>query len=125
MSISVGTTSDLMPATSMQSMLPEMCHPLVNQPTETTMQLLDRYDNIYEDPAEAVLILLVAVYTSLSSEDYAKLALHLWDRFIIDRERKAFSPASFLFIECTEKVPEVVKELFSKDLYRYEKQNRF
>ncbi|CAG8491541.1 9632_t:CDS:10 [Paraglomus occultum] len=67
--------------------------------------------------SEATLTLLVAVFTSLSSNEYSQMAPYLWNRFLNDRNHKSFELASFLFVQCGEKAPEIVSELIKNDLY--------
>lgn len=68
--------------------------------------------------AESTLTLLVAVFTSLSSSEYSQMAPYLWNRFLNDRNHKSFELASFLFVQCGEKAPEIVSALIKNDLYR-------
>jgi hypothetical protein len=95
----------------------------INTPRRSSSKLpkqhLHRFNTFTEDPAVAVLSLLVAVFNTISVEEFTKLAPHLWDRFLNDREHKPFASASFLFTLCGEKSPETVKDLIMKDLYRY------
>lgn len=77
-----------------------------------------RLTEINQDPYGSVLSLLVAVYTTLTAQEFTKLAPHLWNRFVDDRQ-KAFSPGAFLFIQCGERVPKVTTELITQDLYRF------
>ena len=81
-------------------------------------QHLHRFNTFIEDPAVSVLSLLVAVFSTITVEEFTKLAPHLWDRFLNDREHKPFASASFLFIICGEKSPGTVKDLIMNDLYR-------
>ncbi|CAG8564091.1 484_t:CDS:10 [Funneliformis caledonium] len=80
-------------------------------------QHLHRFNTFIEDPAVSVLSLLVAVYHTITVEEFTKLAPHIWNKFLNDREHKPFASASFLFILCGEKSPETVKELIMNDLY--------
>ncbi|CAI2174454.1 19165_t:CDS:10 [Funneliformis geosporum] len=80
-------------------------------------QHLHRFNTFIEDPAVSVLSLLVAVYNTISVEEFTKLAPHIWNKFLNDREHKPFASASFLFILCGEKSPETVKDLIMNDLY--------
>ena len=81
-------------------------------------QRLHRFNTFTDDPTVSVLSLLVAVFNTITVEEFTRLAPHLWSRFLNDREHKPFASASFLFILCGEKSPETVKDLIMKDLYR-------
>ncbi|CAJ0834999.1 1470_t:CDS:2, partial [Entrophospora sp. SA101] len=93
----------------------------INHPLRSSSKLpthrLHRFNNFNEDPAGSVLSLLVAVFSTLTSEEYVKIAPRLWDRFLNDREHQPFASASFLFIQCGEKAYKIVKNLIMKDLY--------
>ncbi|CAG8443207.1 2888_t:CDS:10 [Ambispora leptoticha] len=95
---------------------PWTTHPWIS--SRTSKQRLHRFIDFTEDIAEAILSLLVATFTTLTADEYVKLGPHIWDRFLNDREHKAFNSASFLFIQCGENAPTVVKDIVSKDLYR-------
>ncbi|CAG8440635.1 13586_t:CDS:10 [Ambispora gerdemannii] len=84
---------------------------------KTSKQRLHRFTSFTEDIAEAILSLLVAASTTLAADDYARLGPHIWNRFLNDREHKAFNSASFLFIQCGENAPTIVKDIVSRDLY--------
>ncbi|CAG8439047.1 1095_t:CDS:10 [Acaulospora morrowiae] len=80
-------------------------------------QRLHRLNNFNEDHASSILALLVTIYFTLSNDEYSSLGPYIWDRFLNDREHKQFSSACFLFIQCSEKSPEIVKGLVMRDLY--------
>ncbi|CAG8512982.1 2272_t:CDS:10 [Paraglomus brasilianum] len=58
-----------------------------------------------------------SIFTSLSSSEYSQMAPYLWNRFLNDRNHKSFELASFLFVQCGEKAPDIVSELIKNDLY--------
>ncbi|KAI8150027.1 hypothetical protein BJV82DRAFT_585517 [Fennellomyces sp. T-0311] len=78
---------------------------------------LEEMSSIHQDPFGAVFSLLVAVFTSLTSQEFARLIFPLWERFIDDRNPRAFVPAAFLLMQCAEKVPKSVVETFTHDFY--------
>jgi len=86
--------------------------------SKSPKQHLHRFNTFTEDFAASVLSLLVAVYSTLTVEEFTRLAPHIWNKFLNDREHKPFASASFIFILCGEKSPETVKDLIMKDLYR-------
>ncbi|RIA93880.1 hypothetical protein C1645_873837 [Glomus cerebriforme] len=95
--------------------------PEINTPRRISSKLpkqrLHRFNTFTDDFAVSVLSLLVAVFNTITVEEFTRMTPHLWDRFLNDREHKSFASASFLFILCGEKSPETVKDLIMKDLY--------
>ncbi|KAF7725974.1 hypothetical protein EC973_009120 [Apophysomyces ossiformis] len=72
---------------------------------------------INQDPFGAVFSLLVAVYTAMTTQEFARLVRPLWERFIDERFPEAFVPAAFLLMQCGEKVPKLTIEITSQDCY--------
>ncbi|KAI9278075.1 hypothetical protein BY458DRAFT_554083 [Sporodiniella umbellata] len=73
-------------------------------------------EKINQDPFGSVFSLLAAVYTTLSSQEYGRLAKPLWENYMDDKKPTFFTPAVFLLMECGEKVPKLLSELFVQPL---------
>lgn len=86
--------------------------------TALAKKRLEGMGSIKQDPFGAVFSLLVAVFSSLSNSDFSRLIQPLWERFINDRNPRAFIPAAFLLLQCGEKVPKSLVEMFTHDFYR-------
>lgn len=80
---------------------------------------LDDMSAVNQDPFGAVFSLLVAVFNTLTAQEFNMLIRPLWEKFIDNSNPRAFVPAAFLFMQCAEKVPKAVIEAFMHDLYRY------
>ncbi|KAI9265078.1 hypothetical protein BDA99DRAFT_536570 [Phascolomyces articulosus] len=78
---------------------------------------LEDMPSVHQDPFGAVFSLLVAVFTSLTTHEFGRLVHPLWERYIDDRNPRAFVPAAFLLMQCAEKVPKNVVEAFTHDFY--------
>ncbi|KAI9498941.1 hypothetical protein BDB00DRAFT_867011 [Zychaea mexicana] len=78
---------------------------------------LEEMPSVHQDPFGAIFSLLVAVFTSLTTQEFSRLVYPLWERFIDDRNPRAFVPAAFLLMQCAEKVPKSVVETFTHDFY--------
>ncbi|KAG1470282.1 hypothetical protein G6F56_002773 [Rhizopus delemar] len=76
----------------------------------------DDIDKINQDPFGSVFSLLAAVYATLSSNDYSRLVKPLWDNYMDDKNPTSFTPAAFLLMECGEKIPKIMTELFKESL---------
>ncbi|CAG8460271.1 1797_t:CDS:10 [Diversispora eburnea] len=75
------------------------------------------FNNFKDNLADSILALLVAIYLSLMINEYTRLGPYIWNRFLNDREHKQFVSSAFLFIQCAEKSPNVIKDLMMRDLY--------
>jgi hypothetical protein len=80
---------------------------------------LNQIADLNQDPFGSVLSLLVAVFATINEQELTALAVPLWNRYMDDKKHQAFPAAAFLLMQCGEKVPEVIVNLTSKDLYRY------
>ncbi|KAG2182852.1 hypothetical protein INT44_005833 [Umbelopsis vinacea] len=78
---------------------------------------LNQIADLNQDPFGSVLSLLVAVFATINEQELTALAVPLWNRYMDDRKHQAFPAAAFLLMQCGEKVPEVIVNLTSKDLY--------
>ncbi|KAI8584187.1 hypothetical protein K450DRAFT_276562 [Umbelopsis ramanniana AG] len=78
---------------------------------------LNQIADLNQDPFGSVLSLLVAVFATINEQELTALAAPLWNRYMDDRKHQAFPAAAFLLMQCGEKVPEVIVNLTSKDLY--------
>lgn len=76
------------------------------------------FNDFKDNFAGSILALLVAVYSTLTTQEYTKLGPYIWNRFLNDREHKQFASAVFLLIQCAEKSPNVINDLMMRDLYR-------
>ncbi|KAI9323892.1 hypothetical protein BX666DRAFT_1891447 [Dichotomocladium elegans] len=85
--------------------------------SEIAQSRIDGLSTINQDPFGAVLSLLVAVFTSLTTQEFGYLVEPLWSRFIDDRKPSSFVPAAFLLMQCSEKVPKAVVDTFTHDFY--------
>ncbi|KAI8070898.1 hypothetical protein BC940DRAFT_294706 [Gongronella butleri] len=95
-------------------------HKTMATASELSKARLEELTKIHQDPFEAVLSLLVAIFTTMSSHEFAKLVTPLWQRFMNPSYPPVFLPAAFLFMQCGEKVPDAVisntiQEFYSAD----------
>ncbi|CAG8805194.1 24565_t:CDS:2, partial [Racocetra persica] len=99
----------------------QMLKPTINDKSHFSSKLskqrLQQLKSFSEEPIGSILLLLVAVYSTLSLDEFARLGPHIWNKLLNDREHRPFASASFLFIQCSEKSPDTIKELIMKDLY--------
>lgn len=79
---------------------------------------LENLASVNNDPFGAVFSLLVAVFTAMSSQDFSRMVQPLWESFIVDSNARAFVPAAFLLMQCGERVPQQVVQIFSREFYR-------
>lgn len=92
---------------------------LILATSQVAKSRLNQIADLNQDPFGSVLSLLVAVFATINEQELTTLALPLWSRYMDDKKHQAFPAAAFLLMQCGEKVPEVIVNLTSKDLYRY------
>ncbi|KAL0094828.1 hypothetical protein F4703DRAFT_1040931 [Phycomyces blakesleeanus] len=85
--------------------------------TTLAKRRLERLPKINQDPFGSVFSLLVAVFTTLSTQEFSRLVTPLWERFTDDCNPQVFIPAAFLLMQCGEKVPKTVIEVTTRDFY--------
>ncbi|KAI8985163.1 hypothetical protein BDB01DRAFT_721630 [Pilobolus umbonatus] len=78
---------------------------------------IENLSKINQDPYGSVLSLLAAVFTTISTHEFARLAKPLWEFHMEDRNPRSFIPAAFLLMECGDKIPGIVTEICTNDFY--------
>ncbi|KAL1925577.1 uncharacterized protein VTP21DRAFT_460 [Calcarisporiella thermophila] len=85
--------------------------------TDHAARRLYRVNQVNQDPYGSVLSLLVSVYAMLTPEDLSRLAPYLWEKHLQGWCPKSFHPATFLIMQCGEKIPHQIVAMISQDLY--------
>ncbi|ORX42676.1 hypothetical protein DM01DRAFT_1387301 [Hesseltinella vesiculosa] len=92
-------------------------HKTMATASELSKVRLEELIKIHQDPFEAVLSLLVTVFTTMSNQEFSKLVKPLWQRYMNPIHPSVFLPAAFLFMQCGEKVPDSVIQNTVHDFY--------
>ncbi|KAI8969954.1 hypothetical protein BDF20DRAFT_915847 [Mycotypha africana] len=120
MSRAVLTALTLDPPASVQNVLNNESEDS-SKSEDTALKLVKyRFEHISEinqHPFGSIFSLLCAVFSTLSSQEFARLVKPLWDRFMDDKDPKALVPAAFLLMQCGEKIPKLMIETCTHDFY--------
>ncbi|KAH8922347.1 hypothetical protein BT69DRAFT_1334807 [Atractiella rhizophila] len=92
---------------------------------ENSKKLAELVSSLSRHPSAPILALLVSVYSFLTEDQLARLCPVIWKRFMTDTTPSIFSPASFLFMLCGDKVPTIVEQVVLADMHNESTELRY